>query len=291
MTIFLTGSTGMLGSEFASRLGISAATIDRELLDVRRVEKLESYILSQRPEWLINCAAHVDAEAAEADPYAAYVTNTLLPELLATACRRTDTRLVHFSSTGCYGSWKSTPYTEDDQPQPTTAHHRSKLAGEGLIRDSGCEALILRTGWLFGGGALHKKNFVWRRIVEAHTQSQVTSDATQFGNPTYVGDVVTQTLRLMNGGLIGLYNCVGRGTASRYEYVERIVAASGLRCSVRPGPAFVRVAPVSYNEMGINYRLGALGLDSMPAWTTSLDEYVTRVRDWPEWHQLTGSRG
>ena len=286
MKVLLTGATGMLGSAFAETLGADATLADRARLDIGAPRALEALIAEAEAALVINCAAHVDAERGETDPDPVYASNAILPGMLALACRRRGVPLVHFSSTGCYGAWKASPYTEEDRLEPTTVHHRSKLAGEAAVREATGEHLILRTGWLFGGSPQHKKNFVWRRLLEVARASRLTSDTAQFGNPTYVGDVVRQSLDLVAGGVCGTFNCVGTGTASRFEYVARIVAASGLPCELVPGGAFVRLAPVSPNEMALNYRLGLMGLDRMPHWTTALDSYVAALRALPVWREL-----
>ena len=273
----------MLGSAFRRALGSDAIVATRADLDVRNIARIDALVAKAAPDLVVNCAAHVNAEIAESDPDLAYVANALLPGLLATACRRHAATLVHFSSTGCYGSWKATPYTDEDRLEPTTVHHRSKVSGEEAIRASGCQHLILRLGWLFGGDASHAKNFVWKRLVEAASAPRISSDASQRGSPTHVDDVVRQCRALTDVGLQGTYNCVAKGNVSRFDYVSRIVQAAGLACRIEPVSAFRRAAPVSPNESAVNYRLQLLGLDDMPPWTDSLDRYVAEVVKWPEW--------
>lgn len=286
MTVLLTGAGGVLGSSFADALaGSSLAMLGREALDVRRPIEVQARVANSGAAVVINCAAHTDAEAAEADPHRAFAANSVLPGLLGAACRQAGAVLVHISSTGCYGDWKTEPYTEEDPVRPTTVHHRSKVSGEGAVRDSGCEHLILRTGWLYGG-AQQPKNFVWRRLLEARGTARMTSDASQRGNPTFAGDVARQTLAMIDTGLRGTFNVVGQGAATRFEYVAEIVRAAGLACAVSPGPAFKRLAPVSPNETALNYRLGLMGLDRMPHWTESLAGYVAALTASAEWRAL-----
>lgn len=111
----------------------------------------------------------------------------------------------------------------------------------------------------------------------------MTSDATQRGNPTFASDLARQALAMIEAGLRGTFNVVGQGAASRFEYVSAIVRFAGLPCTVSPGPAFKRLAPVSPNETALNHRLGLLGLDRMPDWTESLATYVTALTSAPEW--------
>jgi dTDP-4-dehydrorhamnose reductase len=234
----------MLGSAFVEALqGERLRTAGRETLHVRRPQAVLALVGDA--EVVINCAAHTDVEAAERDGDAAVAANTLLPGLLGAACRRAGATLVHVSSVGCYGDWKAEPYTEADPLRPTTAHHRSKAAGEVAVRDSGCEHLILRAGWLYGGAPGGAKNFVWKRLLEARTSARMTSDASQRGVPTFAPDMAREALEVLRTGVRGTYNLVAAGAASRFDYVAEIVRVSGLPCEVEAGPAFQRVAAVS----------------------------------------------
>ncbi len=144
-----------------------------------------------------------------------------------------------------------------------------------MVREAGCEHLIVRTGWLFGGPPAGPKNFVWKRLVEARGAERMTSDPWQRGNPTLAEDVAAQIAALAGLGLGGTVNCVADGSASRCEYVAAVVEAAGLSCRVEPAERpFPRLAQVSMNETAFNARLRRLGLDGMPPWRESLNAYV-----------------
>jgi len=288
MRILLSGAGGMLGTAFKSALEsdsrVELICIGRAELEVTEPGRLLDLIERAQPSVVLNCAAHTDVEEAERTPDVAFRANWILPGVLATACRRQQALLVHFSSTGCYGRSKQTPYSEEDRLEPTTVHHRSKALGEEAVRETGCEFLILRTGWLFGGQPGHAKNFVWKRLIEARSSSRMVSQASQIGNPTFVGDIAQLTLHLTRTGLRGIYNCVSRGSASRFEYVRRIVQTAGLPCVVEPTTMpFQRLAQVSPNEAAVNYRLTQLGMNTMPEWENAVDAYVAVLIKTKEW--------
>jgi dTDP-4-dehydrorhamnose reductase len=287
MRILVTGAGGLLGSTFTALLGDRVvATLGRAQLDATKPEAVAASITAPAPDIVINCAAHTDLEAAERDPAADWLANAQLPGLVADACQRVGARFVHFSSTGCYGAWRSTPYVEEDELRPTTAHHRAKVAGEQRITAVGGDWLVLRTGWLYGGDAGQPKNFVWKRLAEAVSKDELMSDATQRGCPTHAVDVANQTIALLEANARGTFNVVAQGNASRFEYVDRIVRAGRLACKVRPGPAFARLAPVSPNEMAFDNRLEATGLLTMPNWGEALDAYVGQLTATPLWAEL-----
>ncbi|MGF6381308.1 dTDP-4-dehydrorhamnose reductase [Paraburkholderia atlantica] len=284
----ITGASGLLGCAFQDVLAdVDLTRLNRDQLQTATEEALIESIRSLRPSIVINCAAATNVEGAEQNPEQDAAANARLPGALARACKATDALLVHFSSTGCYGDWKAEPYVEEDKLHPTTEHHRNKRDGEAAIVQSGCRHIIVRTGWLYGGAPALAKNFVWKRLLEARDKTEMTSDASQRGNPTYVEDVARQVMKIIESGENGIFNAVAHGVVSRFEYVAAIVEASGSACKVRPGPAFARLAKVSPNEGAVNARLKALGIDIMPAWNESLTTYVHTLLQSHAWKTVS----
>ena len=275
--IALTGSSGLLGTEFRDSLNLDAGQcLTRDDLDIKAYQRLRQKLFHLRPSMLINCAADTDVEGAEANPERTYSVNAILPGLLARCCYELEIPFIHFSSTGCYGDERLTPHNDFDRVCAKTIHHRAKIAGENEVRTIGGRHLILRLGWLYGGKAGHRKNFVWNRICEARGQSELVSDPHQIGVPTWTGDVVRQTIDLLKAEVYGTFNCVATGAASRYEYVQTIISAAGLDARLRPR-RFSRVAPVSSNESAVNLKLDILGLNVMPVWDQALTLYVSNL--------------
>lgn len=278
--IVLTGAGGLLGSAFRQRLvGADLICMGRQALAVDQAADWMARLQHHQPTLILHCAADTRVDAAEVDPAAAWQANALLPELLAQVARRTGARMVHFSSTGCYGEAADggdAPHGDYAPLLARSVHHRAKVAGEMAVRGSGAEALILRLGWLYGGGADAPRNFVMARIREARGRDELPSDPTQRGNPTWVEDVVTQTLTLLDANVAGTFNCVAQGSASRLEYVQCILAAAGLPTRLVP-QRFERQAPVSPNEAARNDKLAWLGLDVMPPWDEALKRYVAQL--------------
>lgn len=284
MTFLITGASGLLGSAFSAALP-TAAICHRDDVPQNSAGWLR-LITSTHATTVINCIAHTDVEGAEKKPEIDYQVNAILPGELSKACAAAKTTLIHFSSTGCYGDWKDTPYTEQDPVRPTTAHHTSKIAGEKLIKSSGCDFAIFRLGWLYGGAPGQAKNFVWKRLIEAAKNSVMQSDATQTGCPTFVNDIVPVVLATIDEGCRGVYNLVSEHPASRYEYVAAIIKAAGLECAVMPGPSYVRLAKVSKNEAATNHNLTTYGLNYINDWRISLPSYVRSLISSDEWQSI-----
>jgi len=277
MSFLVTGASGALGSALCSYFK-EALPLYRHDFDLTDLHETKNFIHQRNPKVVIHTAAMTNVEECEKDIDACYKINTLGTYNLLESIKGQGTKFIYISSTGLYGASKSQPYTEFDQPLPTTVHHHSKYEAEKLIQTLHNNHLILRTGWLFGAGIHQTKNFVVNRYKEALNHAHLTSDNIQKGNPTFILDVIKQLEIMINHDLRGTFNVVNQGHASRYEYVKAIIDNFALSAEVQPGEAFKRIAPVSNNEMATNYKLHLLGLDQMPHWTKSLTTYIQTIK-------------
>ncbi len=275
--IAITGVTGMLGSTIATLLKekFEIFGLTRDILAIEDYKAVYTKLSGINPDIIIHCAAYTNVESAETNPRDCYRANYLGTLNLANASKKTNSKLVYISSTGCYGSYSSDAYCEYDPVKPTTVYHKSKVAGESIVSNVCTDYLILRTGWLFGGNISHKKNFVYNRFLEAKGSDKIVSDPFQSGNPTSVDDVADQIKVLLDEDVNGLFNVVSEGVCTRYEYVKAIVDLCGLQTSVeKAATPFKRVAPVSYNEAAENFLLKNMGLSVMKPWKESLERYI-----------------
>lgn len=276
--MLIAGAGGLLGSAFRIAFP-KALALSRSELNPRNFVALALQIRQCSPTVIVNAAAYTNVEQAETNWDECYQVNTLLPQLLGDCANSCGALLVYFGSTGCYGEGP-TPHTDFDALQPSTHYHRSKMLGETAVREATFKHLILRLGWLFGG-TNKKPDFVRARIGELQKSTNVFADYQQQGNPTFVDAVVSQTMRLVNVGLTGTFNCVSFPAVSRLEYVKAVAAAGAFSCAVTPveHSYFNRKANVSLNESAANTKLQMLGLDEMPDWRISLQHYMQVVRN------------
>lgn len=283
MKIAITGGSGLLGASFlmSQRSEFEFFQLTRELITPNeKLDQLGQWLNHHQINCIIHCAANTNVEDCEGKSEETYISNTLITEQLAEITYRLKIKCVFISSTGCYGVQKQEPYIEYDKVVPTTVHHRSKFLAEEALSKINPNHLIIRTGWVFGGPLDSPKNFVVKRIEEARTSEDVMqSDESQWGNPTYVGDLVNQILLLIQKEHLGVFNCVGQGRTNRFGYVSEIVKISGVSKKVEPVGAshFNRKAKVSFNESAINFKLESLGINIMRPWEESLRDYIRDV--------------
>ena len=287
MKILVTGASGLLGSMICSyfgQQGEQVKTLDRNTFSwTNHDENIKNFAGT---DCIIHAAANTDAEACELNPEKCYKDNTLFTERLAFAASQLDCKFVYVSSTGIYGTAKLyEPYSEYDTVKPTTHHHQSKWLGENAVSKYGKNSLIVRTGWVFGGSTNNPKNFVARRIEEALSlkNKQIYSNSEQKGVPTYVLDFATRLYELIKKGEVGTFNLVNNGTASRFDYVSKIIEFAQLDVEVLPisSTVFDRKAKVSNNETAIPLKMIQMGYETLPEWTESLEVYIkTDLKHW-----------
>jgi dTDP-4-dehydrorhamnose reductase len=131
---------------------------------------------------------------------------------------------------------------------------------------------------MVGGGAKDKK-FVGKMLqfIDAgRTQLQAVDD--KLGTPTYAKDLVQGIRRLLDTGYFGLYHLVnGGGACSRYDVAVAVCEILG-RDDIVVEPVssayFPLPAPRARSEAMVNYKLGLLGMSSMPHWREALAAYL-----------------
>ena len=106
MHVLLIGSTGYVGSEFASQIqdrGYHLTAIGRRNCDLYSVAALTTCLREAAPDILINCAGYTgkpNVDACELDKTNCLAGNAVLPGVIAEACDAIDLPWGHVSS-GC----------------------------------------------------------------------------------------------------------------------------------------------------------------------------------------------
>jgi dTDP-4-dehydrorhamnose reductase len=279
MRIAILGAQGQLGAavvrEFAAAHDVHAlahadldATADR---DVARV------MTDIRPDVIVNCAAFNDVDGAEDRPVEALNLNAFAVRSLARAAADLQAIFVHFSTDFVFDGRSSSPYTEQDQPNPRSVYAASKLLGEWFAPDAP-RSYVLRVESLFGRapGARTAKGSVAgiMNTLVAGGEPRVFEDRTV--SPTYIHDAAVVTRRLVEETApYGLYHCVNTGSCTWLQFAEEL--ARQLKLPPRFVP--VRVAEMKFRAERpqfcalSNEKLRLLGLE-MPSWQDALRRYL-----------------
>ena len=288
MRIFITGAAGMLASDIIRELkkqkhelllfDIHQRLPDIQKLDVTDLKSVFEEVKKAKPDYIFHLAAETDVDLCERDPEHAFRVNTIGTENIALACQEFNIKLLYLSTAGVFYGDKQMPYTEFDIPRPKNIYGESKLQGEVIVRNFLSQCFIIRAGWMVGGWEIDKK-FVYKivqQLKEGKKELRVVAD--KFGSPTFTKDFAKNLMNVIQTNRYGLYHMTNQGTCSRHEIAVKIVEFMGLKKEVKVTPInsaqFPLPAPRADSEMMRNLKLDLIGLNHMPHWQDSLEEYI-----------------
>jgi len=246
LKILLTGRTGQVGHELERALAPlgEVFSFDHKQLDLADPIAIVSRVREVKPEVIVNAAAYTAVDQAEKDIEQAMLVNAAGPGFLAAEAKAIGALLVHYSTDYVFDGTKTTPYTEDDTPNPLSVYGKSKLAGEKAIRAAGGRHLILRTSWVYGPRG---KNFflTMLRLAREREELRVVND--QRGAPTSsiaIADATAEILRRHGADANGLFHLTASGETTWFGFTEAIVELA--RASLPRVPRLVPIATAEY---------------------------------------------
>ncbi len=275
--IFITGGAGMLASQieaFYLKKNDKVLAPAHAELDILDYAVVKNAIFSFKPDYVFHTAClHVDA--CEENPELAFKLNSWASGNLARICSEINAALIYISSCGYFGD-EIKFYSEYDPVILKTVYAKSKYQGEVLAFKECSKTFAIRPGWLFGGDIHHKKNFVYQRYLEAKKSTVVKSANDKYGCPTFVSDLVEKIDEILKMDHPGLYHVTNSGSASRAQYIKKIIGSFGLKTEVLPvdSSKFPRKANVPSSELLYNWNLEFLGLNLSPSWEEAIEKYV-----------------
>ncbi|WP_227815751.1 dTDP-4-dehydrorhamnose reductase [Nitrogeniibacter aestuarii] len=288
MKLLVTGGNGQVGWELARSLMPLGEVIalDRNACDLSKPDTIAGVVSAHQPDVIVNAAAYTAVDKAESEPELAHAINATAVGELAVAARQAGALLVHYSTDYVFDGTKAGAYLETDPTAPVNEYGRSKLAGERAIEESGCDALILRTTWVY---AARGKNFVATMLRLFAEREALTVVADQYGAPTWARNIADATAHLVRwaderrGGaepVFRRYNLCSAGRTSWHGFAEEIRAQARAQWperawavkSISPIPSsdYPVPAPRPANSSLDNFALHNETGITMPHWKVAL---------------------
>ncbi len=191
MKILLTGGSGQLGQEIIKYKpkGVEIFNPSRNILDLSDYLACKKIVEDHKPDWVVNCGAYTQVEAAEKNIQLSHKINSYAPAAFTEAINKLNSNLLHISTDFVFDGNQNFPYSENQNTNPISQYGASKALGEELIKnkiENIEKATILRTSWLISPRG---KNFILT-MLKLHSEKdilKVVSD--QIGCPTSAGDL------------------------------------------------------------------------------------------------------
>jgi dTDP-4-dehydrorhamnose reductase len=264
MIIAVTGAAGGVGRAFLSRLPPEHDwhVLTHDLLDIGHHREVMETFRDLKPEAIVNCAAMTKVDECERSPAAAYRTNTTGPHNLALAAKQLGAILLHISTDYVFDGAKPTPYDELDTTNPLSVYGRSKLGGEGAIREVLPEHFIVRTGYLFGSGT----DYLTGAVNRLRAGEMAGGLVDRIGTPTYVVHFAERLIQLMATERFGTYHLAGPEPTSWHDVLTRVKGLTGYLGEVTTQRAvdLKLQAPRPSNSALTSLYVHDMGIDPMP---------------------------
>ncbi len=236
--ILVTGAKGQLGSEIRALSAKSESTFfftDSDVLDITDKKAVESFVVTNQIEVVINCAAYTAVDKAEEDETNADKVNHLAVKYLAEISKDRNIKLIHVSTDYVFDGKNYKPYVEDDSVNPQSVYGVTKLAGEEAIKEiSPKSSIIIRTSWVYSSfGA----NFVKTMLKLGKSKERLTVINDQVGTPTYARDLASAILEIipqLDNDKPEIYHYSNEGVLSWYDFAKEIMKMAKLDCVIEP---------------------------------------------------------
>ncbi len=275
--ILILGGEGNLGQFFSAFYrrndNYFVTAYGRKNLDVCNEKEVSKMILCLRPDIIINCAAYNAVDDAESNFKEAMALNGYAVGYIAQAAENVGSTLVHFSTNYVFSGEDKEGYSEESPVQPLSAYGKSKALGEAELRKYTSNFYLIRTQWLYGGKATTgKRSFpeVVLGKIEGNQSLKFVND--EYGQPTYMGDVVKATDSLLNSSHPpAIYHITNSGVASWYDWAQAIVNEIGIDLSIEP------CSSVDFIRKAVRPKYGILKnsrFEALPSWQDSLQSYL-----------------
>jgi dTDP-4-dehydrorhamnose reductase len=278
--VLVTGGGGQLASDLEEQLSerCSVSAPPRAELDITEDAAVAAAFEALRPDLVFNCAAFHNVEVCEREEDRSFEVNARAVKRLAEQCAAAGATLVHVSTNYVFAGDRELPYTEDDAPSPRSIYALSKLAGEYAALAYCEDALVVRSGGLYGrhGSASKGGNFVQRMLGRAVDQGELKMVADQRLSPTYTADLAESLIQAVELAARGLLHVTNAGDCSWHEFTLRIMNIAGLEVPVAPVKT---VRPPGGADRPLNgvldgERARRAGLPALRPWQEALEDYM-----------------
>lgn len=286
--ILVTGCNGQLGRAIRKEYAasdvefINTDVVEGEgvvSLDITDVDAVLKLVRAEKPDAIINCAAHTNVDKCEEQWDLAYKINAIGPRNLSIAATEADAKMIHVSTDYVFEGNGTRPYTEFDAPNPVSAYGKTKLEGENFVKEFAKKHFILRTAWLYGDG----KNFVKTMLALAENHDELNVVCDQVGTPTSAVELAKMIHYLEGTENYGTFHATCEGDTNWADFAEAIFKRAGKNVKVNhvTSKQYKEMNPASANRPAYSiledYMIKLTSDFVMADWQDALDVYMKEL--------------
>ena len=288
MNILITGSNGQLGSEIKDLVtnykNFNFFFMDLPELNVCKSEELNTFIVDQNINTVINCAAYTAVDKAEKDEHTAQKVNSEGVLNLVNALKKVNGKLIHISTDYVFDGNHSQPYKESDPVSPVGVYGETKRAGELAVLNSSIDALVIRTSWMY---SVYGNNFLKTMLKLGHDKDELGVIFDQVGTPTNASDLAKTCLDILAYSIEANINSKGKiyhysneGVTSWYDFSKAIMELGSIDCKIRPIETKDYPTPAKRPHYSVLNK-SKIKTDfniQIPNWRDSLDKCIEKLK-------------
>lgn len=278
MKVLITGANGMVAraaAEYCRSIGDEVFALSRADLNIADMTSVEAAFERYSPDAVLNCAAFTDVDGSESNGEAAFAANAAGPENLAIACLKHSAKLVTISTDYVFDGTKGEPYSADDEPIARGVYAESKVDGEQRVAAANANAIIVRSGWIFGHGGTNFLSVMHRLLGEGKSIKVI---ADSYGTPTFASDLAMRMRELAATTATGFVHVTNSGDGTSYfGFAEKVCEIGGFDTELLTPVSdsdLKRPAPRPQDSRLSSSDLTAFGLAPLPNWHDALRHYV-----------------
>ncbi|MGI9147926.1 MAG: SDR family oxidoreductase [Chloroflexota bacterium] len=290
--VVVLGGSGLVGSRvlelWAEQAGLTLIAPTHADLDVLDADALSTFLRETHAPAVLNLAAWVDVDAAEAERGDAHgrvhALNAAHPQRLAGLCRELGQYLMHVSTDYVFdGTSADRPYREGDPTNPLGWYAHTKHQGEESVLNSGAMACVVRIEMPFGARAHPRSDFARICLRRLQAGEKILGVQDQRITPVFLDDVA-DALRLIGAKrFTGIVHVASAGWTTPYGFALAIAQRLGFDAELVVPKRFERFATTraarrpQHSWLDVSRFADVFGGDVLRSPEAQLDAWVNQL--------------
>ena len=285
--VLITGGDGQLGYELQRTVpdAYECVLTDKNELDITDKNAVNDFVVTHKPDVIINAAAYTAVDKAEEEKDLATAINATGAENLAQTCKDNTIQFIRVSTDFVFDGKGHTPYPVDAVVEPEGMYGKTKHQGDLLVKHIlGDDAFIVRTSWLYSA---HGNNFVKTMLKFMREREELGIISDQIGTPTWANSLAQAIWKAIENNITGMHHWSDAGVASWYDFayaimeegvalglLDHTITINAITTADYPTPA----SRPCYSVMDKTSTWKALGMQS-EHWRVALRQMMSELKD------------